>query len=119
MHDSAREAWREWGRSLALADVEPPAWRVADAAVVWLTMALPVLRALRGRPRGLDWLLLAVRASTLVALRGAYTRRGPAYWLSPLADPATAVRLTLSSLRQTRTWRGRTYAAAPDRRALR
>jgi len=53
------------------------------------------------------------------ALRGAYTRRGPAYWLSPLADPATAVRLTLSSLRQTRTWRGRTYAAAPDRRALR
>jgi dolichol-phosphate mannosyltransferase len=119
MHDSAAEAWREWGRSLALADVEPPAWRVADTAVVWLTMALPVLRAAGGRARALDWLLLAVRASMLVALRGSYTRRGAPYWLSFLADPATAVRLTLSNLRQTRTWRGRTYAAAPGRPAPR
>ena len=31
------------------------------------------------------------------------------FWLSPLADPATAVRLTLSALRPARTWRGRTY----------
>ncbi len=119
MHDSATEAWREWGRSLALADVEPPAWRVADGGVVWLAMALPVIRALSGRARALDWVLLTVRAALLVALRGSYARRGLAYWLSPLADPATAVRLTLSSLRQTRTWRGRTYEAAPARTAHR
>jgi dolichol-phosphate mannosyltransferase len=119
MHDSAAEAWREWGRSLALADVEPPAWRVADTAVVWLTMGLPVLRAASGHARVLDWLLLALRGSMLVALRGSYTRRGAAYWLSFLADPATAVRLTLSNLRQTKTWRGRTYAAAPGRTAPR
>lgn len=119
MHDSAREVWQEWGRSLALADVEPPAWRAADAGVVWLAMALPVLRALTGRARALDWILLAVRAALLGALRGAYAQRGPAFWLSPLADPVTAVRLTLSSVRQTTTWRGRTYAAAPRRTAAR
>jgi len=117
MHDSAGEAWREWGRSIALADVEPPAWRAADAAVVWLVMALPVLRALTGRARALDWALLAVRAALTAAMRDAYTRRGAAFWLSPLADPATAVRLTLSSVRQTRTWRGRTYGATPGREA--
>ena len=43
------------------------------------------------------------------ALAGAYARRGVPFWLSPLADPATAVRLTLSALRPARTWRGRTY----------
>jgi len=119
MHDSAGEAWREWGRSIALADVEPPAWRAADAAVVWLVLALPVLRALTGRARALDWCLLAVRAAMTAAMRGAYTRRGAPFWLSALADPATAVRLTLSSVRQTRTWRGRTYGASPARTAPR
>ena len=109
MHDSAAEAWREWGRSIALADVEPAARRATDVAVVWLAMALPVLRALSGRARPLDWALLAVRAAMTAAMRDAYALRGPAFWLSPLADPATAVRLTLSSARQTRTWRGRTY----------
>jgi len=101
MHDSAPEAWREWGRSLALADVEPPAWRAADLAVVWLVMALPWT----GRGRA----LLLLRLALLAGLRGSYTMRGPAYWLSPLADPLVAVRLTWSTLRPTRTWRGRTY----------
>jgi dolichol-phosphate mannosyltransferase len=119
MHDSAAETWREWGRSIALADVEPPAWRAADAAVVWLAMALPVLRVATVRARPLDWGLLAVRGALLGALARSYARRGPAFWLSPLADPATAARLTWSSLRQTRTWRGRTYAAAPGGTARR
>ena len=38
MYASAGETWREWGRSLALPDVTPPAWQAADLAVVWLTM---------------------------------------------------------------------------------
>jgi len=79
MHDSAREAWREWGRSLALADVEPPAWRAADLAVVWLTLALPVGRLLAGRPRALDLALLAVRSAMTAATRASYVRRGPAF----------------------------------------
>ena len=109
MHDSAAEVWREWGRSLALPGVEPRAWQGADLAVVWLTMALPELRALAGRPRPLDLALLAVRCALLAGLRGTYARRGAAFWLSPLADPATAACLTLAVLRPRREWRGRTY----------
>jgi dolichol-phosphate mannosyltransferase len=109
MHDSAAEVWREWGRSLALPGVEARAWQGADLAVVWLTMVLPVLRALAGRPRPLDLALLAVRCALLAGLRGSYARRGAAFWLSPLADPATAVCLTLAVLRPRREWRGRTY----------
>jgi dolichol-phosphate mannosyltransferase len=110
MHDSAAEVWRDWGRSLALPGVEPRARQAADLAVVWLTMALPVLRTVAGRPRRLDLALLALRAALLAALRGAYARRGGAFWLSPLADPATAACLTLAVLRPRREWRGRTYS---------
>jgi dolichol-phosphate mannosyltransferase len=113
MHESAREAWREWGRSLALPDVTSPAWQAADLAVVWLTLALPPLRVLARRAGPLDLALLGLRVALLAGLRGSYARRGPAFWLSPLADPAVAVRLTLSALRPTRTWRGRTYARVP------
>jgi dolichol-phosphate mannosyltransferase len=109
MYESAAETWREWGRSLALPDVTPPAWQAADLTVVWLTMALPVLRLAAGRPKRLDLALLAVRIALLGGLAGAYARRGAPFWLSPLADPATAVRLTLSALRPSRTWRGRSY----------
>jgi dolichol-phosphate mannosyltransferase len=111
MHASAGEAWREWGRSLALPDVTPWPWQAADLAVVWLTMALPWARLATGRARALDRGLLAVRFALLGGLRSAYARRGVAFWLSPLADPATAVRLTLSALRPARRWRGRTYPA--------
>lgn len=109
MHDDLAGVWREWGRSIALADVEPPAWRAADAATVWLTMGLPVLRLLAGRPRPTDLGLLALRWALLAGLRGAYARRGAPFWLSPLADPLTAARLTWSSLRPPRRWRGREY----------
>lgn len=111
MYESAAETWREWGRSLALPDVTPPAWQAADLAVVWLAMALPVLRLAAGRPTRLDLGLLAVRAALVAGLAGTYARRGPWFWLSPLADPATAIRLSLSALRPARTWRGRTYPA--------
>ena len=111
MYETAAETWREWGRSLALPDVTPPAWQAADLAVVWLTLALPVIRTRGGaadaaRPR-------PARAPRRAAARAgrAYDRRGLPFWLSPLADPATAVRLTLSALRPARTWRGRTYRA--------
>ena len=112
MHDSAREAWREWGRSLALPDVTPAAWQAADLAVVWLTLGLPPLKLLAGRARPIDLGLLALRWSLLAPLARGYVRRGAPFWLSPLADPAVAVRLTLSALRPARTWRGRTYPAA-------
>jgi dolichol-phosphate mannosyltransferase len=110
MHDSATATWREWGRSLALADVTPAARQAADLAVVWLTLGLPPLRALTGRAGRLDAALIALRVLMAAALRAAYARGGPAYWLSPLADPPAALALTKSALRPARTWRGRTYA---------
>jgi dolichol-phosphate mannosyltransferase len=113
MYASARDTWTGWGRSIALADVTPPASRALDAATTWLTMALPALRALAGRPRPVDLALLALRVALLGGLREAYAPRGPGFWLSPLADPVAALRLTLSAARPDQRWRGRTVAAAP------
>jgi dolichol-phosphate mannosyltransferase len=110
MHDSVLETWREWGRSLALPDVTSAGWQAIDLSVVWLTLGLPGVRVVAGRASGVDAALLALRALVLFALRTAYARRGVPYWLSPLADPLAALRLTTSALRPTRTWRGRTYA---------
>ncbi len=112
MHDTAAETWREWGRSLALPDVTSPARQAADLAVVWLVLGVPMLRLLARRPSRLDVGLLAVRALLLAATASSYERRGPAYWLSPLADPAAALRLTTSAVRPARSWRGRDYPAA-------
>ncbi|MEU5866523.1 glycosyltransferase family 2 protein [Nonomuraea sp. NPDC047529] len=109
MHDSAGELWREWGRSLPLADVTGPGWQAADLAVVWLTAALPVLRLAAGRPTGLDLALLGLRVSLTAALRGSYRRPGAGLLLSPLLDPAAAFRLTQATVRPVRRWRGRTY----------
>jgi dolichol-phosphate mannosyltransferase len=111
MHDDAAGVWREWGRSIAAADVTPAPWLAADIATLWLTTALPLLRLAARRPRRLDLLLLAIRWSLLGPLRRAYARRGVAFWLSPLADPATAARFTWSALRPPRRWRGRVYGA--------
>ena len=109
MYESVGETWREWGRSIAMPDVTSPAWRAADVAVIWLAMALPLPRLLAGRGTTLDRLLLAVRLALHVAVARAYRPQGAAFWLAPLADPAAAVRLTLSAVRPLRSWRGRTY----------
>ena len=110
MHADGRAVWREWGRSLPMPDVTHPVQQAADLAVVWVALGLPLPRLLARRGDVLDVALLAVRAGLLVALRPAYRRRGVAWWLSPLADPAVAARLTWGALRPGRTWRGRTYA---------
>jgi dolichol-phosphate mannosyltransferase len=110
MHDSAAGVWREWGRSLAMPDVTPPLWQAADLAVVWLALAQPVLRVVARRARPVEWALLSLRWAVLAAVAPAYARRGAPFWLSPLADPAVALRFTWSALRPTRRWRGRTYA---------
>jgi len=102
MHTSVSETWREWGRSLALPDVTPALRRAADVALVWLTLGLPPLRLLAGRAGRLDRALLTLRWIMAAPLARSYVRRGPADWLSPLADPLAAVRLTTSALRPAR-----------------
>ena len=112
MHDSAAQVWREWGRSLPLRDVTGPGGLAADLAVLWLTMALPVLRLAAGRPGPLDLALLAQRVLLTGALRRSYAPPRLGLALSPLFDAATAVRLTQAAVRPVRTWRGRTYGEA-------
>jgi dolichol-phosphate mannosyltransferase len=119
MHASMREVWREWGRSLSMQDVTPRGWQALDLLVVWLAMALPLPRVLACRANALDLALMGVRCALLLPLRRVYERRGGAFWLSPLADPVAAVRLTLSTFRPARTWRGRTYPRADQARLAR
>jgi dolichol-phosphate mannosyltransferase len=115
MHASAGEVWREWGRSLAMQDTTAPRALALDLAVVWLVLALPVTRLLARRTTRLDRALLGLRVAMLAALARAYEKRGPAFWLSPLADPAAALCLTLAVARPRRTWRGRTYRPPSER----
>lgn len=115
-YGSGRAAWTGWGRSLSMAEVTAPAARLADLAVVWLALAAPLPRVLLGRGDVIDATLLAARSGLLVALRPTYRRRGLAYWLSPLADVAVACQLTVTMLRPSRQWRGRSYPPVRDRR---
>ena len=51
MHASVAEVWREWGRSLPMADVSGRPSQAADLALLGLTTALPLVRlAAGGRP---------------------------------------------------------------------
>jgi dolichol-phosphate mannosyltransferase len=108
-YGSARAAWRGWGRSLDLSEVTTPPWQALDLAVVWVAMALPLPRLLAGRGDAIDAVALALRLGTLAGTARAYRRRGLPYWLSPLADPAVAVRITAGTVRPDRRWRGRSY----------
>ncbi len=116
MHTSAREAWREWGRSLALPGVAPAREQVVDIGVLTLTMALPLPMLLVAAWTGSillatpSLILLLIRWLFHVALRPTYDRPSAAYWLAPLADPLAVLRLLWSALRPNRSWRGRTYA---------
>lgn len=112
MHDSAAELWREWGRSLPMADATPPLQLAADLAVVWLTQALPLPRLLIGRGTPADLALVVLRAGIAAATGGSYRRPTPLTWAAPLVDVAAATRLTWCAVRPVRRWRGRSYAPA-------
>jgi dolichol-phosphate mannosyltransferase len=109
MHDSLVEVWREWGRSLPMADVTPPAQQAADLAVVWLAQVLPLPRLIAGRGTPVDAALVALRVGVTAATAGSYRRPAPFAWLAPLADAPAATRLTWAAIRPVRRWRGRDY----------
>ena len=110
MFESLGDAWRGWGRSLALPGVEEPRRQVIDLAIVVLAQVLPIPRLLLRRGDAIDVALAAVRLGTLVGTRRAYDRTDAPYWLSPLADPLAAVAIGRGIARRGRqTWRGRSY----------
>jgi dolichol-phosphate mannosyltransferase len=110
MFEDLGDAWRGWGRSLALPGVEPPQRQIADAVMIAATTALPLVRLLIRRADLLDGAALAMRLGTLAGTRRTYRRVGAVYWLSPLADPLAVLALGIGSVRRGSTWRGRRYA---------
>jgi dolichol-phosphate mannosyltransferase len=110
MFESLPDAWRGWGRSLALPGVEPRRRQLVDLAIIVLAQVLPIPRLLLRRGDVIDVVLAATRLGTLVGTRRAYERIDAAYWLSPLADPVAAVAIAQGIARRGRqTWRGRSY----------
>jgi dolichol-phosphate mannosyltransferase len=123
---SARETWREWGRSLDLKDASSVARQWGDVLFLAVTQGTPLLVLLaalllvtvRGPGATAGWApllwtsgaLLTVRVLLQFALAGSYERRGVPFWLSPAADPLAALRILLSTLRRPARWRGREYA---------
>ncbi|MEO7520255.1 MAG: glycosyltransferase family 2 protein, partial [Gemmatimonas sp.] len=134
-YQSLGEMWREWGRSFDLKDATSKPRRWLDLALVWSVQALPLpVLLVLAVARLAGWriansgeltaellslllpalvlvnaIALFVRLLMLVALRGSYARRGAPFWFSWLADIPAAWRLTLSTVRVARLWRGRRY----------
>jgi dolichol-phosphate mannosyltransferase len=123
-YTSAREAWREWGRSLDLKDATSRARQWADVLFLLVVQGTPLvvllglaMRALTGAPPTDAVRLLLITSAALVAVRvmlqfalaRSYATRGVPFWLSPLADPLAALRILVSSLRTPRRWRSREY----------
>jgi dolichol-phosphate mannosyltransferase len=114
---SAAEMWREWGRSVSLADATSSARKIFDLFLLVLAQALPVpvLLAALFHPLPLavivlNLLLLSTRLGVLASIGPSYEKRGLPFYLSMLADPLAVLRVVLSTFRRSRTWRGRRYS---------
>ena len=113
---SAREMWREWGRSIDLADATSVARQLLDLVLLFLTQALPILMLASALviplPLALvlvNLLLMATRIGVLLSIAPSYERRGWPFYLSVLADPLAFLRVAWSTFRRPVAWRGRTY----------
>ncbi len=122
---SAAEMWREWGRSVDLADATSRPRQLLDLAVLALSQVLPVplllaalLVPLPFALVMLNLLLLCVRFAVLFSIAPSYEQRGVAFYASWLSDAAAFLRVALSTFRRPVSWRGRFYrdtAEAPLR----
>lgn len=117
MYENLGDAWRGWGRSLALPGVEARARQVLDAVTVALVQGVPLWRLLRGRADAVDAVALLMRLGTLVGTARAYRPRRWTYWLSPLADPLAVATLVKGILQPDQPWRGRHVPTAPPGRS--
>ena len=124
---SAREMWREWGRSLDLKNATDPVRQWLDIAFLAAVQALPlgvvtgVAVAFRdGRVAtttlalgAINATALAIRLLLLRPLSRSYAETHWTFWLSWLADPLAVARIVISTVTRRRAWRGREYA--PER----
>jgi dolichol-phosphate mannosyltransferase len=119
MYASAREAWRNWTRSLPMRDRYLD--RGADALLLesLIIQGLPLWLAPLawcklgpGHPlTKLNLGLIAGRLGVLAGMARAYEQRPRTYWLSPLMDVPVIARILYMSHRRRHTWRGRTMVA--------
>ncbi|MGK2929149.1 MAG: glycosyltransferase [Acidimicrobiales bacterium] len=108
-YGGAAATMRGWGRSLALRDVSTIPSLVADLAVIWSTMALPLPRLLARRGDAIDVAALGLRIGVVAATAPAFRRRGVPLVVAPLADLPVAAWLTVNAVRPSKRWRGRDY----------
>ena len=113
---SASEMWRQWGRSLDLADATGRGHQWLDMLFLLLVQALPlpllalsILLPLPPLILVVNLVLLFIRLVVLAVLARSYERRGAAYFISWLTDPAAFLRVLISTVRRPVSWRGRVY----------
>lgn len=120
-YQSVAEMWREWGRSVDLADATPPVRQALELLLLVLAQALPVPMLIVSSRIGGAWpllvinaLLFGIRLVVLGAIAPSYERRGVPFLASWICDLAAVFRVILSSIRRPVSWRGRSYPhAAP------
>jgi dolichol-phosphate mannosyltransferase len=121
MYPTAGETWRAWPRSLNMRDATERHWHVLDALFLVLVQALPLplllalllLHTNVPAPEHLvsaalvvNGVLVGIRVLISVATAHCFARRGPAYWLAPLADLPAVARVVETIVRRPREWRG-------------
>jgi dolichol-phosphate mannosyltransferase len=113
---SVGEMWREWGRSVDLADATSPITQALDLALLLLTQAIPVPLLLASLlvsvPLSLvavNLVIVAIRLGVLLSIAPSYEVRGVPFYLSVLADPLAFLRVALSTFHRPSAWRGRKY----------
>ena len=113
---SVGEMWREWGRSIDLADATSKPRQEFDLVLLLLAQALPILVLASALvipvPLPLvlvNLLLIGIRLGVLVSIAPSYERRGWPFYLSVVADPLAFLRVVFSTFDRPVAWRGRTY----------
>lgn len=116
---SLSEMWREWGRSVDLADATQRGRQVLELLLLVLGQALPVPMLIvssvlvGARPLiAVNALLVVIRLVVLVAIAPSYEKRGLPFLASWICDPAAVFRVVLSTIRRPASWRGRSYRRA-------
>lgn len=124
MYTGWRDAWENWTRSLPMRDASSGrGWwlRMFDMS---LLMGVPLPFVLGCRAVALNWsrqhevtllglayrsnvALLLLRCGVAVGMKRAYQDVPISYWLAPILDPAVVIKLWLSALTRTHSWRGR------------
>lgn len=125
MYGNARDAWRNWSRSLPLRDRYfglAGALGLAEVALVQ-ALPLPLLLVLLAtgttdalspsRPLlyrlalAVETLFVALRLGVLAGTARAYSQPPWTYWLSPMLDLPVVCQLLLQAMRRRHIWRGR------------